>query len=218
MTNLVLLGAPGSGKGTYASRMAEKLGLPAISTGEILRQAVRSGTPLGDEVKSFVEGGKLVPDEVMARVLAERLGQADCARGFILDGYPRTSPQAGELERVLKEKGTGVTVALVIDVPEELILRRLGGRRSCPACGAVFNIYTLKPAKEGVCDKCGGTLVTRKDDEIETIKRRLDDYRKQSGPLIEKYTKDGVARTVNADAPVDEVVEKILEIVRKEGA
>lgn len=208
--NLVLLGAPGSGKGTYASRVAERLEIPAISTGEILRQAVRSDSPLGREVKTYVEGGKLVPDEVMGRVLGERLGQEDCARGLILDGYPRTLAQAEELDRLLRTRGTRVSWTLVIEASEELLLRRLGGRRSCTACGAVYNIHTLKPAREGVCDKCDNPIVIRPDDQPETIRRRLKLYREQSESLIKRYQAQGVMQTVDGSAPLEDVVTRIV--------
>ncbi len=209
MINLVLLGAPGSGKGTYASRVAERVGIPAISTGEILRQAVRSGTSLGLDVKAYVEGGKLVPDEVMGRVLQGRLTWGDCAKGFILDGYPRTLAQAEELDRLLEARGTAVSWVVVIEAPEELLLRRLGGRRSCVTCGAVYNIHTQKPVQEGICDKCGSAITVRPDDEPETIRKRLSVYREQSAPLIARYRARGVVRTVESTAPLKDVVESI---------
>lgn len=213
MKNLVFLGAPGAGKGTYAARVATRFGIPAISTGEILRQAVRSGTPLGQEVKGYVEGGKLVPDEVMARVLAARLAEADCAPGFILDGYPRTLPQAQNLDTVLKARGTAVMCAVAVEASEELLQRRLGGRRSCPKCGASYNIHTLKPAHEGICDHCGSALIIRPDDQPETIRKRLDSYHAQIGPLIDQYRHQGVLRPVDGSLPLETVVDTIAGFV-----
>ena len=213
--NLVILGAPGSGKGTYASRVAGRFGIPAVSTGEILRQAMQSGTELGREVRAFVEGGRLVPDPVMAAVLRERLGMADCGKGFILDGYPRTLEQAEELDRALRERGGCVSLAIAVEASEELIMGRLSGRRSCRLCGAIYNLNTMKPAREGKCDKCGGDLVVRPDDETGTIRKRLEVYRAASAPLIERYRASGVLRQVNSDAPVEEVVESIVGCVRQ---
>jgi adenylate kinase len=215
MINLVFLGAPGSGKGTYAAKISEMFKIPAISTGEILRQAMRGGSALGSEVKSYVEGGKLVPDSVMGRVLEERIGQADCANGFILDGYPRTLAQAETLERVLKARGTAVTIAVGVEATEDLLLQRLGGRRSCPKCGAGFNVHTLKPAKDGICDKCGSALVVRPDDEPVTIRKRLEVYREQSAPLVAWYKTRGVLRPVSSDAAIPEVVSRIVTVIKE---
>lgn len=214
-TNLVLLGAPGSGKGTFAARVSDALAIPPISTGEILRQAVRAESPVGKEAKSFMDGGKLVPDEVMSRVLKGRLAEPDCAKGFILDGYPRTLAQAHLLDETLASAGTAVTWAVSIEVTDELVLRRLGGRRSCPKCGAVYNIHTLKPAREGICDKCGTGIVTRPDDQPETIRKRLNVYAEQSKPLIAHYRGRGVLKTLDGGAPLDEVVALIVGYTRQ---
>jgi len=214
-SNLVLLGAPGSGKGTFAARVSTTLGIPAISTGDILRQAVRSGSPIGKEAQAFMDGGKLVPDEVMSRVLKGRLGEPDCAKGFILDGYPRTIAQAHLLDETLKAASGAVSLAVSIEVTDELVLRRLGGRRSCPKCGAVYNIHTLKPAREGICDKCGETLVIRPDDQPETIRKRLNVYAEQSAPLIAHYRARGVLKTLDGGAPLDDVVALIVGYARQ---
>ncbi len=212
--NLVLLGAPGSGKGTYAARVSVTLSIPAISTGDILRHAVAAGTPIGLEAKGYMEGGKLVPDEVMSRVLKARLSEPDCAPGFILDGYPRTLAQAHLLDATLAEAGTRVTWAVSIGVEDDLVMKRLGGRRSCPNCGAVYNIHTLKPAREGICDKCGTAIVTRPDDEPATIRKRLTVYAEQSAPLIAHYRQRGVLKELDGGAPLDEVLTLIVGYAR----
>ena len=212
--NIVFLGPPGSGKGTYAVRVAERLGIPAISTGEILRQAIRAGTPLGREAQAYVEGGKLVPDEVMERVLADRLAQADCARGFILDGFPRTAAQAGQLDRALAARGAGVTHAVLVEAGEELVLRRLGGRRTCPSCGAVFNLDTLPPRREGICDRCGAALVLRDDDKPDTVRRRLAVHAEQSAPVEAVYRQRGLLHGVDGSAPLEQVVAGIVRTVQ----
>lgn len=211
---MVFLGAPGSGKGTYAVRVAEKLGVPAISTGDILRQAVRSGTPLGREAQGYMDGGKLVPDELMGRVLAARMAEPDCARGFILDGYPRTRGQADELGRVLAARGTCLSCAVSIECDEDLIFKRIGGRRSCPACGRVYNVHNpeLRPKREGACDLDGTALVIRPDDQPDTIRRRLDVYEQQCGPLVEHYRSVGLLRSVDGALAIDEVVSRITEL------
>jgi len=216
MVQLIFLGPPGSGKGTYASRIAAKYVIPTLSTGEMLRQAVKSGSPIGAELKSFMEAGKLVPDEVVGKVLMERLSQPDCLKGFILDGYPRTIAQADTLAKVLETRGVKLTRAINVVVTEELVQKRLGGRRSCSKCGEIFNIFTMPSKKEGVCDKDGEALVIRPDDQPETIKKRFEVYREQSEPLIDYYTKRGLVSDVDGSRPVEEVVAKIVAAI--EGA
>ena len=217
MTSLILLGPPGSGKGTYASRVGERLSIPAISTGEMFRQAIKSGTALGNEVKFYVEGGGLVPDPVLKRVLEERLSRQDCSRGFILDGYPRTLVQADDLDSILARNAGRPVLVVAIEASEELLVTRLGGRRSCPSCGAVFNVNSLKPKKEGVCDNCQAALVLRPDDEPATIRKRLALYEKQSAPLIARYRQKGNLETVNAGMPLDQAVARITGLLMQAG-
>jgi len=213
MVQLIFLGPPGSGKGTYASRIAARYSIPTLSTGEMLRQAVKSGSPIGAELKSFMEAGKLVPDEVVGKVLMERLSQPDCLKGFILDGYPRTIIQADMLGKVLDSRGVKLTRAINVVVTEELVQKRLGGRRSCGKCGEIYNIFSMPPKKEGVCDKDGEALVVRPDDQPETIKKRFVEYRDKSEPLIAYYTKRGMVSDVDGSQPVDDVVAKIVSAI-----
>ncbi len=214
MLSIVLLGAPGAGKGTYAARVSERIGILPISTGEIFRRAIRSGSALGEEVKSYVESGKLVPDDVLRRVLEARLSEPDCAKGFLLDGYPRTAVQARDLDGILESMGTGLSLVIAIEADEEMLVKRLGGRRSCPKCGSVYNVYTLKPATDGACDKCGTSLVTRPDDEPETIRKRFALYQQQSAPLAAMYRERGLLKSIQASLPLDTAVGRIVEMAQ----
>ena len=184
---LIMLGAPGAGKGTQAEIICERLSIPTISTGNIIREALKSGTEMGVRAKSYMDEGKLVPDEVVIGIIQERLAKDDCKNGFILDGFPRTIPQAEALDKM------GVVIDRVIDleVPDEKIVERMSGRRVCEACGASYHMLFKKPAVEGKCDKCGGTLVQRKDDHPDTVKERLKVYHNQTEPLKEYYSKQG---------------------------
>ncbi|MBO3798952.1 MAG: adenylate kinase [Thermoproteota archaeon] len=185
---LVIFGPPGSGKGTYASRLAPRLGVPHISTGDILREEVKSGSELGRSISSYVSNGKLVPDEVVNRVMEKRLSQEDCKRGFILDGYPRTLQQALFLDRFSK-----IDFVINLNVPDEVIVRRLSSRLVCRRCGAIYNRITLPPRVEGVCDKCGGELYQRDDDKPEVVRERIRIYKNEAAPLLEHYRRTGVA-------------------------
>lgn len=185
--NLILLGAPGAGKGTQAEVICNALNIPAISTGNILREAIKNGTALGMEAKSYMDGGNLVPDQIVISILKERLAADDCANGFILDGFPRTVPQAEALDAM----GVQIDKVVDIEVPDEKIMQRLGGRRVCESCGASYHLE-YKPSKaEGVCDKCGGNTVLRKDDHPDTVKARLVVYHDQTEPLKDYYLKTG---------------------------
>ncbi len=207
---LVLLGAPGAGKGTQAKKIIEKYPIPQISTGDLLRAAVSAGTALGKEAKSYMDKGELVPDTVVLGMVEERLKQDDCKKGFILDGFPRNTKQAEELDAMLIRVNMSLTAALNVDVPLGILMQRLTGRRTCKACGQMFNIYTSAPKKESVCDKCGGDLFQRDDDKEETIKKRLDVYSAQTAPLIDYYGKKGIMKTVDgASGTIDDIFAKV---------
>ena len=189
---LIMLGAPGAGKGTQAEVLSKKLGIPTISTGNILRAAVKAGTPIGLKAKSFMDAGALVPDDVIIGIIAEALQAPECKNGYILDGVPRTIPQAEAME----QQGVEIDYALDIEVDDATIIDRMSGRRVCEACGAGFHTVNHPPKKEGICDVCGGALITRKDDAPETVKARLETYHAQTEPLIRFYEERGKLRTV----------------------
>lgn len=196
--NLILLGAPGAGKGTQAEKICEKLSIPAISTGNMLREAMANGTEMGLKAKSFIDAGKLVPDEVVIGIIDERLKQDDCKNGFILDGFPRTIPQAEALDKM----GVRIDKVIDIEVPDEKIASRLSGRRVCLKCGATYHTEFKKPNTEGICDACGDTLVQRKDDMPETVLDRLKTYHEQTEPLKGYYEKKGILRVVEGQEEV----------------
>jgi adenylate kinase len=195
--NVVLLGAPGAGKGTQAERIVEQFGLPHISTGEILRAAVASGTELGRAAQEFMQAGELVPDGVVVGIIRERLAEPDAARGFLLDGFPRTLEQAGALDDMLAAAGRGLTHVVVLDVPEAELIERLSGRRMCRSCGKGYHVVFDPPRVSGVCDACGGELYQRADDNEETVRNRLVVYGDQTEPLVAYYTGRGLVRTVH---------------------
>lgn len=204
--NIILLGAPGAGKGTQAAVICEKLNIPTISTGNIIREALKNGTEMGLKAKSYMDAGKLVPDEVVIGIVKERLAQDDCANGFILDGFPRTIPQAEALDAM------GVVIDKVIDieVADEVIVNRLSGRRVCEKCGRPYHLESLKPKAEGICDDCGGTLVQRKDDSIETVKARLDIYHNETEPLKDYYVKQNKLVVVEGQDTVEDTSKLVL--------
>lgn len=206
---LILLGAPGAGKGTQAEIICEKLSIPAISTGNILREAVKNGTEAGKAAKSYMDAGALVPDEVVIAILKDRIAADDCKNGFILDGFPRTVPQAEALDQM----GVSIDAAIEIDVPDAVIETRLGGRRVCEKCGASYHIVNKAPAVEGICDKCGGKLIVRKDDQPETIKDRLRVYHEQTAPLADYYRKAGKLHTVDGTQEIGAITAQILKIL-----
>ena len=206
---LIFLGAPGAGKGTQAEIIAGKLNIPTISTGNIIREALANGTEMGLKAKSFIEAGKLVPDDVVIGIIKERLANEDCNGGFILDGFPRTIPQAEALDNM----GIIIDKVVDIDVPDENIVNRMSGRRVCKACGSSYHIENKKPKVEGVCDACGGELQIRKDDAPETVLDRLNVYHEQTGPLKDFYAKCGKLRSVEGTAPITEITEAILKVL-----
>ena len=196
---IVLLGAPGAGKGTQAREVSKHFSIPQISTGDMLREAVQKGTPLGLAAKAKMEAGELVPDEVVCGIVEQRVDQPDCQGGFILDGFPRTLAQAEFVDRMLQAKGRGNPLVLDIQVDWDLLLKRLTGRRTCSLCGEIYNVYLNPPRVEGVCDKDGGKLLQRADDSEETIRQRLLAYEKQTSPLIEYYRRKGVLHEVDGN-------------------
>ncbi|HBR21917.1 MAG TPA: adenylate kinase [Nitrospiraceae bacterium] len=206
---IVLLGAPGAGKGTQAKKLIDKYGIPQISTGDILRQNVAEGTPLGKEAKSCMDKGELVPDRVVLGLVEDRLKKDDCKKGYILDGFPRNTAQAEALDKILTSLGMSLTGALSVDVPKDDLMQRLTGRRTCKGCGQMYNVYFSASKKDGVCDKCGGELFQRDDDREETIKRRLDVYDAQTAPLIEYYKKSGILKSVAGVGSIDEIFSKV---------
>jgi len=208
---IVLLGAPGAGKGTQAKKLIEKYGMPQISTGDLLRAAVSAGTPLGKEAKSFMDKGELVPDRVVLGMVEERLKQDDCKKGYILDGFPRNTAQAEALDKMLASLDMPLTAALSVDVPFEDLMKRLTGRRTCKACGQMYNIYFKPPVKEGVCDKCSGELFQRDDDKEATIKKRLEVYNAQTAPLFDYYGKKGIVKSVSGTGSIDDIFKKVTE-------
>lgn len=207
--NLILLGPPGAGKGTQASRIVAEYGIPHISTGDILRTAVKNQTQLGLEAKKYMDAGDLVPDSVVIGLVKDRLQEKDTAKGFLMDGFPRTIPQAEALDRALDELGRAVTKTVVILVDEEELVKRLTGRRICRECQTPFHVMFNPPAEEGVCDRCGGELYQRDDDTEATVRNRLEVYRNQTEPLIDYYDGQGVVARVDGAKAPDEVYEEI---------
>jgi adenylate kinase len=204
---VVLLGPPGAGKGTQAALITEKYGIPHISTGDILREAVKQNTELGRSAESYMSKGELVPDEVVIGIVAERIEKPDCTEGFLLDGFPRTVAQAEALDRALLERGIKLDAVISLDVDEDEVVRRLGGRRVCPKCGAIHS--TVGGVVPQTCDACGGNLITRADDQPEAIRRRLQVYKQQTEPLIDYYAGKGTLRRVQASGAVDEIFGEI---------
>ena len=204
---LILLGAPGAGKGTQAEVLSRMCNIPTISTGNILRAAMKNGTPIGLKAKEYVESGKLVPDDVIIGIVRERLAENDCENGYILDGMPRTIPQAQALE----DSGIVFDAALSIEISDETIIERMAGRRVCKDCGATYHIVTIRPKVEGICDNCGGELATRKDDAPETVKDRLAVYHKETEPLKDFYSNRGILRSVDNQSTVDETTKVVIK-------
>jgi adenylate kinase len=212
---LVLLGPPGAGKGTQAKRLAEKLAVPHISTGDILRQNVKDGTPLGQQAKGIMEKGLLVPDDLVAKMLDERFNNPDIKKGFILDGYPRTLPQAYSLDKILAAKGLTVDLVVYLDSSDQVIIKRLTGRLVCSKCGANFHITNMPPKVKGLCDSCQGSLYQRSDDNETTVRKRLEVYKQEVASLIEYYKKAKKLQSLNADLGAEVVLKQIVELSAK---
>ncbi|MCM1104826.1 MAG: adenylate kinase [bacterium] len=210
---VIMLGAPGAGKGTQAKMIAERYGVPHVSTGDIFRANIKNGTALGAEAKKYMDAGELVPDELTVRILLDRVAQEDCKNGYVLDGFPRTIPQAEVLDEALQKLGEQVDYAIDVDVPDENIVKRMSGRRACLSCGATYHIEHVPPKTADVCDQCGAALVLRDDDKPETVKNRLNVYHEQTQPLIAYYTKKGILRTVDGTRPMEDVFAAITAIL-----
>ncbi|WP_018131301.1 adenylate kinase [Effusibacillus pohliae] len=211
---VIFMGLPGAGKGTQAERIVEEFGIPHISTGDMFRAAMAEGTPLGLKAKEYVDRGQLVPDEVTIGIVRERLSRSDTKKGFLLDGFPRTVPQAEALETALDEMGRKIDVVIHLEVKRETLLERLTGRRICRSCGATYHVIFNPPKEEGKCDKCGGELYQRADDSVETVATRLDVNIRQQEPLLRFYETRGLLRSVNGEAEIDEVFAQISNILR----
>ncbi len=210
---IIMLGAPGAGKGTQAKMIADKYQIPHISTGDIFRSNIKEGTELGKEAKTYMDKGLLVPDELTVKILLDRVAKDDCKNGYVLDGFPRTIPQAEVLDEALAKLNDKIDYAIDVDVPDENIIRRMSGRRACLACGATYHIEHIPPKTEGICDRCGKELVQRDDDKEETVKNRLNVYHEQTQPLIDFYTKKGILKTVDGTVDMKDVFAAIVKIL-----
>lgn len=210
---IIMLGAPGAGKGTQAKMIAEKYGIPHISTGDIFRSNIKDGTELGMEAKKYMDQGLLVPDELTVKILLDRVARADCRNGYVLDGFPRTIPQAEVLDQALEKIGDQIDFAINVSVPDENIVKRMSGRRACVGCGATYHIEHIPPKKEGICDTCGMELILREDDKPETVQNRLNVYHSQTQPLIEFYQKKGILQTVDGTVDMKAVFDAIVAIL-----
>lgn len=210
---VIMLGAPGAGKGTQAAKIAAKYQIPHISTGDIFRANLKAGTELGKKAKEYMDQGLLVPDELTCDLVMDRVSNEDCANGYILDGFPRTIPQAEALEAALAKTGTNIDYAVNVDVPDENIVNRMSGRRACVSCGATYHLVHIPPKKEGVCDRCGAELILRNDDKPETVQKRLDVYHAQTQPLIDFYQSKNKLATVDGTKDMEEVFADIVAIL-----
>lgn len=210
---IIMLGAPGAGKGTQAKKIADRYQIPHISTGDIFRANIKEGTELGKKAKSYMDQGLLVPDELTLELIMDRFQNPDCANGYVLDGFPRTIPQAEALTAALEKNGDSIDYAINVEVPDENIITRMSGRRACLACGATYHVVYAPTKEEGICDRCGEKLVLRDDDKPETVKKRLDVYHSQTQPLIDYYTKQGKLAEVDGTQSVDAVFDAVVKIL-----
>ena len=210
---IIMLGAPGAGKGTQAKQIADKYSIPHISTGDIFRANIKNGTELGKKAKQYMDQGALVPDELTCDLVMDRIQQDDCKNGFVLDGFPRTIPQAEALDAALGKINEKMDYAIDVDVPDENIVNRMSGRRSCLNCGATYHLISIPPKVEGICDRCGSEIVLREDDKPETVQKRLKVYHEQTQPLIDYYKNQGILKSVDGTQPMDEVFKAIVTIL-----
>ena len=210
---IIMLGAPGAGKGTQAKMIAEKYSIPHVSTGDIFRANIKNNTELGKQAKAYMDKGELVPDELTVKILLDRVAQEDCKNGYVLDGFPRTIPQAEVLDEALTKLGESIDYAINVDVPDENIVKRMSGRRACVTCGATYHIEHVPPKKEGICDACGSELILRDDDKPETVLNRLNVYHAQTQPLIDFYTAKGVLKDVDGTQDMMDVFGAITNIL-----
>lgn len=210
---IIMLGAPGAGKGTQAKKIAEKYQIPHISTGDIFRANIKNGTELGKKAKTYMDQGLLVPDELVVDLVVDRVGQDDCKNGYVLDGFPRTIPQAEALDAALEKLGEKMDYAINVDVPDENIISRMGGRRACVGCGATYHVAYNPPKTENICDSCGEKLILRDDDKPETVKKRLDVYHEQTQPLIDYYKQEGILAEVDGTQDMEKVFQDIVKIL-----
>ena len=213
MLNIVIFGAPGSGKGTQSEKIVEKYGINHISTGDVLRAEIKNGTELGQKAKKYMDQGLLVPDELTCDLVMDRIGQEDCKNGFVLDGFPRTIPQAEALDAALVKIGQKMDFAVDVDVPDENIVNRMSGRRACLNCGATYHIVSIPTKVEGICDRCGNPVVLRDDDKPETVQKRLKLYHEQTQPLIDYYKKQNILKSVDGTQPMEKVFADIVAIL-----
>lgn len=210
---IIMLGAPGAGKGTQAKQIADKYSIPHISTGDIFRANIKNGTELGKKAKQYMDQGTLVPDELTCDLVMDRIQQDDCKNGFVLDGFPRTIPQAEALDAALGKINEKMDYAIDVDVPDENIVNRMSGRRACLNCGATYHLISIPPKVEGICDRCGSEIVLREDDKPETVQKRLKVYHEQTQPLIDYYKNQGILKSVDGTQPMDEVFKAIVTIL-----
>ena len=210
---ILMVGAPGAGKGTQAKKIAAKYEIPHISTGDIFRANIKNGTELGKKAKTYMDQGLLVPDELVVDLVVDRVNQDDCKNGYVLDGFPRTIPQAEALTEALAKMGQKMDYAIDVNVPDENIVRRMGGRRACVGCGATYHVEYAPTKKEGICDVCGAELILRDDDKPETVQKRLNVYHEQTQPLIDYYTEAGILKTVDGTVDIDDVFQAIVDIL-----
>jgi len=214
MLNIILMGPPGAGKGTQATRIIDAFHIPHISTGDIFRENISKGTELGKKAKAIIEAGGLVPDDLTIGLVKDRLSQDDCKEGYLLDGFPRTIAQAEALKVMGPEIGRPVTLVIDITVPDEVLKERIGGRRVCPKCGASYNIHSMKPVQEGICDRCGAELIQRKDDNPESFMVRLQNYYEQTAPLVDFYEKEGIYHHFDGMVGLEKVTEQVADLLK----